>query len=486
MQGRTPWLVIPLALALAACGGSSSTAGGSSGTTGGTALQAATGTITGFGSVVIDGVEYDDSGATVSRDTDPAHPIDATLDDLHIGQQVMVTFANGAITHVSILASVIGKIDAGSINPNDAGTTNPLADSFTVDGQTVVFTTTGADATAFDGVDGAAQLADGQLVEVFGTLDASGHVVATRIVVMPPGGATVVRVAGIVQNTNATAATFTLGTLTVSYGSATLVPSGATIQDGEKVFVFSDQLPGGNPPTLTARSIFVPRAALASRPVLVGGAVTSVTPVTGQALPNFTVNGYTVDASQASLVAPATAADLVVNAFVRVEGTFANDQIQATRIAILPSMSRPAVLLIGAISSVDTTATTFVVRGTTVGYAQATFVNGTAAQLVPGALVFVHGHVGSSGVVADQIMFDTGATPPAPAATVVHLMGTVSGLSGTTFTVDGQTVDASHAQIVPVMGGGTTLANGKLVRVDGTVSGGTVVATTVYVINFGM
>ena len=73
-----------LAATLASCGGSSSSTGAGSTRS----VGAVSGSITGFGSVFVDGAEYDDTAATVSDDTDPANPVASTLDALAIGQSV--------------------------------------------------------------------------------------------------------------------------------------------------------------------------------------------------------------------------------------------------------------------------------------------------------------------------------------------------------------------------------------------------------------
>ncbi len=478
MKLRSLWLVLPLALATACGSGTSSSTANQPSNGASTAVQAANGTVTGFGSVVVDGVEYDDTNATVESDTDPASPTPATLGDLRLGQQVGVSFDNGQLAHISIMASVIGPIDAGSINPNDAGTRSTVANSFTVYGQTVVFTPSGDDATVFEGITDATKLQDGQLVEVHGSLDAKGEVTATRVVVLPPGGATVVRVVGVATNT--TASTFSIGSLVVNYASAALVPAGATIKDGEKVFVFSDQAPTGTPPnlTITAKAVRVENARLANKMVRIGGVVSSVSQVNGQALPNFTVDGLSVDSSHASLAGGSAASDLAAGAFVRVEGTVsAAGTIQATSMTILPASAKRAVLLIGQITNF-VSQKSFMVRGTTVDASKAQFVNGTAAALANGAFVLVRGHVASTGVVADQVVIET-----PPANTPVRLVGVVSGYSATAaapqpFTLLGIAMQLD-ANVTYTNGTSSDFKNGALVAVAGTYTGTAVDVTAV-------
>ena len=455
----TPALLLLFA---AACGGSSSSTASSS------TPSAVSGTITGFGSVIVDQVEYDDSTATVVRDDDPANPTPVTVDALRLGQQVNLSLRDGQCTSAFIEATVIGTIDKGSINPNDTGTTNTVADSFTVLGQTVVFTPSGAGATVFAGITDSTQLADGQIVEVHGTLGTGGTVAATRIEVLPATGTTALRVSGIVAN--ATAKTFTLGTLTVDYSQATLVPSTATISNGEKVFVFANQLPTGTAPNLTlvAKSIRVASAIFASRPLRIGGLVTTVTPVSGQAIPNFTLDGFSVDASKATLNGSATAADLTVNALVVVEGTFSNGVLVATSISITPASSGREVMLSGQVSSY-VSQSSFVVRGTTVDATNATFKNGTASQLANGAFVLVRGHLSPAAVVADEVIFEN-----PPANQKFHLDGAVSDYASTasppTFSLLGISMQLDPS-VTFVGGSASDLKDGALVEVTGTFTG---------------
>jgi hypothetical protein len=439
---------------------------GSSGPTGTTDTSAAlvSGTITGFGSIFVDGVEYDDSAATVSNAIDPANPTPATNADLALGQQVELQLSGGKVAQAEVQATVLGSIDAGSINPNDAGTTNPVANSFTVLGQTVTFATSGPTATVFDGVTDATRLQDGQRVAVYGTVDDKGNVAATRIGVVPAANGTGVHVAGVVANANAAGHTFTIGQLTVDDSAATIVPPGATITDGEKVFVFSDQLPTGTAPSqaLKAKTIRVFSAALAGKPVVIGGPISAVTPVAGQAVPNFVVQGIPVDASKATLGGGATAADVKVGAQVRVVGTMSGDTLAATLVLVVPTApARPAVL-VGEVTSY-VSLSSFVVRGVPVDGSQATFTNGDPTQLGNGSLVAIEGHVASAVVVADRIAFRN-----PPTGTELHLAGKVADYDPAAGTFSLLGIAMKLAPTATFTGGtSANFVNGALVEVTG-------------------
>jgi hypothetical protein len=476
MMTRFRWsTLLVLALAAACSGGTPSSSLVDS-----ASQSSVSGTVSGLTSpsLVVDGATYDATAASVVKDTDPANPTPATFDDLELGQQVILSLGGGKIHEAFIEATVVGTIDKGSINPNDTGTTNTVASSFTVLGQTVVFTPSGSGATVFDGITGSSELADGQIVEVYGTLGAGGTVLATRIDVLPSTGTTVVRVEGIVASTDATAHTFLLGNLTVDYSSATLVPSTASISNGEKVFVYSDEQPTGTAPNLTlaAKSIRVENATVATQPVRVDGLVTSVTPVTDQTIPNFTVDGFSVDDSKATLTGGATASELTVNALVRVDGTLSNNTIVASSIAIVPVSSGRAVLLFGQVSSF-TSLSSFVVAGTTVDASQATFVNGKASDLVNGAFVLVQGTLSASAVVADRITFET-----PPQNVTFRLVGTVSNYDASamppTFTLLDIAMELDPSVVFP-NGTASQFVNGVVVEVTGKFTGNVFDVTSV-------
>lgn len=79
-----------------------------------------------------------------------------------------------------------------------------------------------------------ADFAVGDLVSVFGTRQAAGDILATRIEREAPGTGGESEARGVVSALDATAKSFTLGTLLVTYGSATVT---GTLADGVRVEV---------------------------------------------------------------------------------------------------------------------------------------------------------------------------------------------------------------------------------------------------------
>jgi hypothetical protein len=170
-----------------------------------------TGRINGFGSIFIDGVEYDTSTAQITVDEQPA-----TEADLRVGHVVSIVGTldpdgkKGKAKQVTLTSDVRGDITSVDV----------AAHTFVVLGQTVKVT---AD-TLFDESTQARDLAglkSGATVRVSGFTNATGEVLASRI----DGVTTValdVQVSGKVQNLDTTAKSFRVNNLAVDYRSATV------------------------------------------------------------------------------------------------------------------------------------------------------------------------------------------------------------------------------------------------------------------------
>ncbi len=154
-----------LAATLVACGGGggSSSAGVGTGGTGSFAV----GTISGFGSIIVNGVRYDDRSASVVDDDDDASSSGA----LAIGQVVELRGSvasdglTGTASNVSFFSELKGLITAVGAN------------SVTVFGQVVTVNAT----TVYANATGLAALAVGNVIEVYGLPAAGGAITATRI-----------------------------------------------------------------------------------------------------------------------------------------------------------------------------------------------------------------------------------------------------------------------------------------------------------------
>jgi len=395
---------VGLTLVLAACGGGSGPSATGSAGTGATAspapapaavaAQGASGTITGFGSVIVDGVTYGDADAVVKVETDAAQPTSATTADLKLGMQVELSAgASGEASTVTVVSAVLGRVSART------------ADGFTVAAQTAKVSTDPAAPTVWDGVAGLAELAIGDFVEVHGPRDAGGAILASRVERKDPSSAVAVRVSGALANLDAVARTFTVGGLLVRWSDATrLAPSGVTLANGQSVAVWSNQAVSGG--TLEARSVVVRRAPWNGGDALrVGGPIREL----DVAARTFRLDTIRVDASSAAFE-QGTAADLANGRRVRVRGAFVDGTLKATAVRYVRDQGDAQVTLSGTVSDFAG-ASSFKVRGVPVDASGTgvAFVDGTAQNLGNGVLVRIEGAVEGSVVRPSRVEFVTTA-----------------------------------------------------------------------------
>ncbi len=216
-------MMAAIACSVVACGG-----GGGGPAAGIDRLGISSGTITGFGSIFVNGVEWRTGAAKIAVDGRPG-----TEADLRIGQVVTVR----------------GALDAGGTGGRaesigfDNEVEGPIASidtagaSFVVLGQVVLTSTD----TVFDDdiAGGFAGLAVAMSVEVSGHRDANGAIRATRVERHDVGDDFEVR--GVVSGFDPVAKTFLLGSLLVNYAGAQLEDFGSdTLGNGDPVEVEGD------------------------------------------------------------------------------------------------------------------------------------------------------------------------------------------------------------------------------------------------------
>lgn len=372
------------AVLVAACGG------GGSGTSDGGATAAAytVGPVRGFGSIIVNGVRFDDSG--ISPEDEDADDRGGRAKAVRLGTMVEVESASvddstgrARALHIRFGSEIVGPVTA----------VDTTASTFTVLGQTVDV----KPETVFDDAipGGLAGLQAGDVVEVHAQLDAaSGHYAATRIEL--EDNPLFYKLRGIVAGLDAGTKTFHIGGATISYANVADLP--AAFGDGLKVRVrlAKTQASAGVWDAVTIRS-GVRR--FEDRPdARLLGNVTAFTSAT-----QFEVNGIPVDATNARIDnGPVTASSRVV-----VRGSASDGTIVATRVTVL----RPTddivrgVELHGEISGADATAKTFVLRGVKVSWTDATvFMRGTSAGLVDGAKLEAKGVLSSDGSTMTAVL----------------------------------------------------------------------------------
>ena len=386
-------LLAATALAVGCGGGSSDSGVGAGGT--GSPLSFSQGPITGFGSIIVNGVHFDDSGASVVDDDGNAL---SNTQSLRLGTVVDVqggvvtddaTAATAIHVHVDLVGPVTGAYDAG---------TGRLA----VLGQAVRVVSV----TALDGFSGgAAAIPVGSVVAVSSLYDkATGVYVATRI--DPAPGAVRFAIRGAPTAVDTTAHAFTIGTAVFSYGSLVPPASFAVGQTLRAVLAKAQDNQGRW--VVTAFGQALPSLPDGRRGGL-QGVVDSVTDAT-----HFVVDGISVDASAAS-VTPA-GSTIAVQSRVEVHGTVVGGVLVATSVQVDAGDDGQddhggggdEFEIVGAILSLDTVHQTLTMRGpTTVNYASASFSSGSAADLAVGKAIEVKGNLSADGsqVIASQIKF---------------------------------------------------------------------------------
>ena len=201
------------ALVMTACGaGGSGIANNSTGAGGAvTQTTAVAGTITGFGSVHVNGIHFNTNSAAISRNGAPA-----LQSDLRVGQVVKVRGSVNDSTREGVASSVSQDDNVeGPISSIDVPNKK-----FVVLGQTVIVDTD----TSFDDRISPASIAGLKVndqVEVSGMVGANGDITATRIELRKPG-VTQLEVIGKVSNLDSANRKFKINALTVNYATAQL------------------------------------------------------------------------------------------------------------------------------------------------------------------------------------------------------------------------------------------------------------------------
>ena len=276
-------LITCLMFGMIACGG-----GGGSGSAAGTAVVSK-GAITGFGSVFVNGVEFETTSTNVVSDD-----AGVAATDLKIGMTVKVKGkinddgVTGSAEHIEYEDSLEGPAQ------------NLTATGCTILGQRVTVNAK----TVISGATDLPSIGAGQVVEVSGAANADGSITATRI---EKKGASEAKIRGTVGNLDTAAKTFVLTvsptlTYTVNFATAQLVPDAAALVNGAYVKVKSAAAPSGT--TITATKVSTKKSGLDDSPKAeVQGQVAEF----NATQKTFTVNGVKVDA--AGITLPAGFAD---------------------------------------------------------------------------------------------------------------------------------------------------------------------------------
>lgn len=466
-------------LLLSACGGGGSSSGPDAASSAGRTL----GTVTGFGSIVVDGVRYDDRRARVVVDTESGAPDERTGPvTVKLGHRVSLEFSGSddadSASRVGIAAEVVGRVAAISPDLIIAGqivrtNEDPAAGPVTV----------------YEGFGSRADIRVTDRAEVHGVPSmVNGQIViqASRIERKPTADAWV-RVAGTVSNLSADGSSFSLGGLAVTLdrrpSGTRVVPGSLGLANGQRVVVWSTGAATATPSgtSVAASLVRIQRGQTqGSQQLRVSGPVTECTaPCAG----SFKVGGTPVNAAAAGVdFRNGGAADLANGRWVDIRGTLdANGEVLlASRVTLRDR--GPAVPITGLRGSITdyVDAANFKVRGVPVTTDASTR---TAAScptpLANGTLVDIRGRITPTQVVASSI----DCSPNAEGFSV-ELKGTVGTVDAAarTFTFSGITGSLTNLTVrfddQTVYDDGTVqnLVPGARVEVKGTVAGNVLTA----------
>ena len=362
--------VLALALALGGCGGGVETGG-----TGGNATAYASGPITGFGSVIVNGVRFDDLDANVEDGEGGRR----SREELRLGMTVEVE-SSAISTGAAGSSASASRIRFESELLGPVGLVDTAAGVFTLLGQRVLVNAS----TVFDERlgGGLARLRAGDAVEVYAVFDAAAaRYRATRI--EPASLSAGLHLRGPVAALDAAAQTLQVGAQTYSYAGATGVPAALAVGQ----FVRLRLSPVAQ--RWVVQSFGTALRALAEADgVKVEGLISAYTSSSV-----FSVGGRPVDASGAAF--PGGTAGLTAGARVELEGTLRGGVLRASKVRLVSEqeVNDREFELFGSITAMSAGQATIALRGVTVSTARSDlrYENGTAAQLVVGRSVEVRG-----------------------------------------------------------------------------------------------
>src|SRR5215469_7332453 len=454
------------------CGGGGSSANNSSS---GMSTVMSTGVITGFGSIFVNGIHFQTSGATIRKNGQVVDQSQLAVGEVaFVKGQANESDETGNADEVDVDESVVGPISALDITN---GLVTVLAQTVKINGGTSFSKDIQpADITG---------LKVGDTIRVDGMYDSTGTIVATRI---ERGSASaVLQVVGTVSGLNSASHTFMINALIVDYSSATLTgfASGGP-NNGDTVEVQGTSFNDATK-TLSATSVARKQSdheeADDKTDIEREGLITRFASAT-----DFDVAGQPVTTTSSTIYKDGSAANLALNVKVEVEGVLNSSNVLVA--SVVSFEHNGSVELQSQVTAVNATAGTLALLGVSITVNSMTrFEDDSSAHIQNfglssvsvGDTVKVRGYenpAGSGMVLATRLEREP------PTATVI-VQGPFVAAAPPDFTVLGITVDASSAMISNGEDGTLTLAEfltkavGHSVKVEGSLSGTVVTASRI-------
>ena len=367
------------AIAAGCGGGGGGVAGVGSGGTGSFSV----GPITGFGSVIVNGIRFDDSAASVTDDDG-----NDLRGKLKLG--MLATVKGGAVSGTS--ASATSVVISGELVGRVANL-NSGAQTFTAMGQLVKVT----GSTVFDVSlpNSFASLAADTVVEVHGVVDTTNNSIQATYI-EKKNAPSLFRITGKIDGLNTSATTFRIGSITINYATAEVRVSPLANGALARVRVNAVQPPTAEPAVWIATRVRPPENANEDRnEAEIEGIITDFTSTS-----SFSVYGQPVNAAGASF--PEGTAGIVLGARVEVKGSLVSGTLVATRVKLEDEndIDNLEFELHGTVS--ELTATQFKLTPRS-GPAITVLFTGTVAGLADGSRVEAKGTVNNSGTAGTVI-----------------------------------------------------------------------------------
>jgi Domain of unknown function (DUF5666) len=346
-----------------------------------------TGPITGFGSVIVNGVKFDDTTASVIRDA-----MSSSNAVLRLGMTVEITGSKTAdglkanASQIKVFSEVKGPVQ---LNLARANTLSILGATVLVDGNTVI-----------DGALNFAAITSGDIAEAFGLRDpGTGEITATRIEVQAkPASPVLVPISlnGVVQSLNLVNKTFLLSGQTIDYSSA--VVTGNLLQNAIAQIKGSVLSSGG---TVSASTVSIPSSTVPKdgSNLEFEGIVTDFVSTA-----SFKVNAIAVDASSTS-VSAAELAKVKDGVRCSVHGKVVSGVVKLSELECKTVSSLTKYEVKGTITAF-TSASNFIARNQQIDASLAIFKGGKIADLKLGKNISVKGPVMDNVLKAEILEFD--------------------------------------------------------------------------------
>jgi Domain of unknown function (DUF5666) len=370
---------------IAACGGGTNTAGVGSGGTGAFGITAySEGTITGFGSVIVNGSRYDDTSATVRDEDGPR-----SRTDLKLG---MVVVVDGSVDNSNLASASDIRFDSALLGPVSAISASNKV--FSIIGQAVQVD----NSTVFGPslAQGFASIAATDVLEVHGFLNASANTLQATLIERK-SSATKYKISGVIKGLQTSTKTLLIGNESFSLANLDL----GALSNGNLVKLrLLPSTPVGTAPWAISGYSLVVRSTLSQERAEVEGLITQINSPT-----QFIVSNILVDTSNASF--PDGNATVAVGNRIEAKGKLVNGVLLAQEVKS-ESQSNKEIELRGTLSGLNNVAKTFVLRGVTVSYSPpVAYDKGTETNLVNGTNIEVKGKLiaGTATVKADSIKF---------------------------------------------------------------------------------